>query len=253
MLSVNEDFGYDKNPEAQADFGNRGNARAWALPGTGAEFALPVLKARAEANGPTTSTAYVLAFQGYKNTGDVALDLAFAGLLDFTATTSFGMVRAGLAVVTDAVRDPKIGELWVNSAFDGAFTATCGTPGAIAISQGPQLLASGPGTATVDTATGTCGGGQTFSIAPGQTFYVTARLLAFQNGLGVRDASNTFNVELSQAVSAETRALLPQALVPVALAPVPEPATWAMMMLGFGGVGFAMRRKQTVGARVRFA
>ena len=24
---------------------------------------------------------------------------------------------------------------------------------------------------------------------------------------------------------------------------VPEPATWAMMLLGFGGIGFAMRRK----------
>ena len=25
--------------------------------------------------------------------------------------------------------------------------------------------------------------------------------------------------------------------------PVPEPATWAMMLLGFGGIGFAMRRR----------
>jgi len=25
---------------------------------------------------------------------------------------------------------------------------------------------------------------------------------------------------------------------------VPEPATWAMMLLGFGAVGFAMRRRQ---------
>lgn len=26
--------------------------------------------------------------------------------------------------------------------------------------------------------------------------------------------------------------------------PVPEPATWAMMLIGFGGIGFAMRRKR---------
>ena len=38
-----------------------------------------------------------------------------------------------------------------------------------------------------------------------------------------------------------------------ATAGVPEPATWAMMMLGFGGMGYAMRRRATVGARVRFA
>ena len=36
-------------------------------------------------------------------------------------------------------------------------------------------------------------------------------------------------------------------------APVPEPATWAMMMLGLGGMGYAMRRKSKVRARIRFA
>jgi hypothetical protein len=29
----------------------------------------------------------------------------------------------------------------------------------------------------------------------------------------------------------------------VAAGPVPEPGTWAMMLLGFGGIGFAMRRR----------
>ena len=33
---------------------------------------------------------------------------------------------------------------------------------------------------------------------------------------------------------------------------VPEPATWAMMTLGFGALGFAMRRGQA-GTRIRFA
>lgn len=34
---------------------------------------------------------------------------------------------------------------------------------------------------------------------------------------------------------------------------VPEPATWAMMLMGFGAIGGALRRRKTVAARVRFA
>ena len=34
---------------------------------------------------------------------------------------------------------------------------------------------------------------------------------------------------------------------------VPEPATWAMMMLGFGGMGYSMRRKANVSTRIKFA
>ncbi len=34
---------------------------------------------------------------------------------------------------------------------------------------------------------------------------------------------------------------------------VPEPATWAMMLFGFGAVGFGMRRRKKETTRVRFA
>lgn len=34
---------------------------------------------------------------------------------------------------------------------------------------------------------------------------------------------------------------------------VPEPGTWMLMILGLGAVGFAMRRRQTVSARLQFA
>lgn len=37
------------------------------------------------------------------------------------------------------------------------------------------------------------------------------------------------------------------ALLSTNVAPVPEPATWALMLLGFGGVGMAMRRRRRRG------
>lgn len=35
--------------------------------------------------------------------------------------------------------------------------------------------------------------------------------------------------------------------------PIPEPAAWAMMLAGFGALGFALRRRPKAAARVRFA
>lgn len=39
----------------------------------------------------------------------------------------------------------------------------------------------------------------------------------------------------------------------LSFSPVPEPAAWAMMLFGFGAVGFAMRRRRNEKVRVRFA
>ena len=44
-----------------------------------------------------------------------------------------------------------------------------------------------------------------------------------------------------------------QGTIGLAAAAVPEPAGWAMMILGMGVVGAALRRRQAVGVRVRFA
>jgi hypothetical protein len=40
---------------------------------------------------------------------------------------------------------------------------------------------------------------------------------------------------------------------PVSLAALPEPSTWAMMLLGFGGIGFVMRRRKSSAKAWRMA
>lgn len=40
---------------------------------------------------------------------------------------------------------------------------------------------------------------------------------------------------------------------PAAAGAVPEPATWAMMLLGFGAIGGSLRRRSKVATRIRFA
>jgi hypothetical protein len=39
----------------------------------------------------------------------------------------------------------------------------------------------------------------------------------------------------------------------LALAPVPEPSTWAMMLAGFGMVGFGLRTRRKQPVRVNYA
>jgi hypothetical protein len=39
--------------------------------------------------------------------------------------------------------------------------------------------------------------------------------------------------------------------VPASTAVVPEPSTWAMMLLGFGAIGFAARRRKRTATRTR--
>lgn len=43
------------------------------------------------------------------------------------------------------------------------------------------------------------------------------------------------------------------ASLPTIMPGVPEPATWAMMVMGFGGIGIAVRRSHKVAARSSFA
>jgi hypothetical protein len=63
------------------------------------------------------------------------------------------------------------------------------------------------------------------------------------------DASNLDTIQINpvDAIGSSNAVLL--TVIP---AGVPEPATWALMLLGFGGIGFAMRRQKQQSVAVRY-
>jgi hypothetical protein len=87
------------------------------------------------------------------------------------------------------------------------------------------------------------GTAQSFALGNGENFFnvfasgsdVITSIAFDTNGVGVADLRQVRLGGLS------------------ATAPVPEPASWAMMFLGFGGVGYSLRRRKKVGTRIRFA
>lgn len=73
------------------------------------------------------------------------------------------------------------------------------------------------------------------NLNPVVRFDVTGDHVASLTSLRLRSTTNAFETD-NFAINA-----------------VPEPATWAMMLLGFGAIGFGMRRRRSDTVRVRFA
>lgn len=157
-----------------------------------------------------------------------------------------------------------------------AFTNAGTVTGTVGIG-GPQVtftstqgnLSSNPGAAAVFTADGSLLTNLTFTILSGfsaaefnlengdpSSFLVTLTDSGgdtFSETLSKLNGSNIFNI-LAPAGTTYTSATftstgggfadLKQLRVTLATA-VPEPATWAMILLGFGGIGVAMRRRRS--------
>lgn len=241
-VEVNHLMGYDFDANAFATAPGLGTAFGSASAGTGA-LALPVLKAYATSTQQGTGSAFVQGVQGYRWTGPTGIDIAFSGLVDYQGTGP-GFVTAGLAITDASVRDLAVGTQWAVGFNDGAFSATCATPGGVALVNSGRQYAAGANSFGIDTSDGSClPGAAVFHVEPGQEFYVFTRLLTFGLLGGTRDASHTFTVGLSPTLPEETRASINQYLTPFQpLAAVPEPSTWASMILGFGAIGGVIRR-----------
>ena len=92
-------------------------------------------------------------------------------------------------------------------------------------------------------------------------FYVTGPSFVDGSGLGFNTTAGTsVNLFFQDSVGSyriNTTGPFTSSLVTArssaAVAAVPEPATWAMMLLGFGGIGVAMRRRRKAVAYPQFA
>ena len=74
----------------------------------------------------------------------------------------------------------------------------------------------------------------------------------FDRNAYVADASRFYTVNTTTGVATFV-GNTQRAVFGIAAAPVPEPSTWAMLLLGFGAVGFAMRRNRRVRTVVSYA
>jgi hypothetical protein len=132
--------------------------------------------------------------------------------------------------------DPGTGDVNV------AYGASCGdVPGLLGWAY--SAIGSPGGAFSVSASTTSCGAGP-ITLKSNQKIVAYSNLSLFTNRGGFIDASHTLTTQLDPMLGEEAIRNLETNLS----AAVPEPATWAMMVSGFGFVGAATRRRTRVTA-----
>lgn len=116
----------------------------------------------------------------------------------------------------------------------------CGSEGVLGYSTGNLITPeTGPGAASFSLVNG-CDGNPIL-LQPGASYVLFTMMQTVANREGYLDATNTIRVRLSETLPEEAREQLAQQIV-TDRSLVPEPASWFMLIAGFGLVGATMRR-----------
>jgi hypothetical protein len=198
------------------------------------------LTAASAANATTFTGSTLGCFGGGCTVANASAPPIPNGGISFTGGTfNEGDSGGFLSIGTDATANSLglisltgIPESWVNVPFSlqVTFTAPPGT------SPNPTLYSAllNGSVSTDGSCTGgtdPCGGAQFVFSNPLQTFtYAGGTFTLLVNNLSVSPGAT--NVPLTGTIRV------------TATNAVPEPATWALMLLGFGGIGMAMRRRR---------
>lgn len=210
---------------------------------------LPSVKGSAAAIDTARVGSNVLFYQSYRYTGTEAVQFALSGSFHIVGSSTdhadgnmpMGAIGNANLVVWDKAFFPSF-----ETATDmfNSQSAFIGCPGDATglLAGGRNMRALPGGEARLNLSTADCAGGAPITLTPGAEFVVAGLVQFIANRGGWIDATHTFSVALDTTkIGADDVARLSQNLS--FASGVPEPATWALMILGFGAVGAAMRRR----------
>jgi hypothetical protein len=229
------------------------NNRAWSQVRFDGALDLPEIKAFSLASGNVRVNINSFAFQSYTWRGAAPGLFSITGSLHIvdSSTSPNGGARPNGAIYTQYVGiwDPSViaGLTTPQSLFSALFYRSC-SAGVFGVGSASGTLTGGGGTYTATTTA--CSAGS-LMLNPGQEVLVVTGLQLPVNRGGFADSSATFTSRLGDDLSVDQQAVLTTSLTSAiaggaSVAGVPEPTSWAMLIIGFGLTGAAVRRRRAV-------
>ncbi|PZN97219.1 MAG: hypothetical protein DCF31_01355 [Alphaproteobacteria bacterium] len=192
----------------------------------------------------------MLAFQTYLYTGPSGTPFSLSGdlhIVDSSNNPTDGALPGG-AIYSQylAIWDTAIlgGLTSADDIFNNFFYSPCGTPGVLAAASGGGAL---PGGETSFSLTTVSCSGLPLLLTTGQTVLGVAGMQLPVNRGGFADSTGTFLTRFGDDLTPEQIATIQTNVVSGIVmynATIPEPASWALLVAGFGLVGGALRRSR---------